>query len=201
MKVIGVVGGIGAGKTTVVTMIAAMTNAPIIGADGLGHEILLKGGLAYESVCDTFGRSILDASGQIVRSKLAAIVFQDRAALDQLNAITHPLIYNCIKEAIATFAASGQHALVVVDAALLVEGGLVPLMDVIIGVDAPESIRIERIKARDGATEEQAKDRISKQKKWQELKKVVDYSIDTSTSHHATKQQVTDILEAILSRT
>lgn len=200
MKTIGIVGGIGAGKTTVVSILKELTNAWIIGADEIGHKILLKGDKAYQKVIDTFGTDILDTEGQIVRSKLGAIVFGDREQLLLLNQITHPLIHEEVKAQMVRAKEEGSYSLIVIDAALLIEIGLVALTDYVIGVYADEQTRIARIMLREHYTEEQALQRIKKQKKWEELEKMVDYVIDNSKSYDQTLEQVKGILEDVRSQ-
>ncbi|MEG0579049.1 MAG: dephospho-CoA kinase, partial [Niameybacter sp.] len=93
MQTIGIVGGIGAGKSTVVSLLCELRKCFVIGADEIGHKILLKDDLAYDQVVKVFGQDILDEEGNIVRRKLGAIVFSDRTKLEQLNQITHPIIF------------------------------------------------------------------------------------------------------------
>ncbi|MGL5675707.1 MAG: dephospho-CoA kinase [Cellulosilyticaceae bacterium] len=195
MKRLGIVGGIGAGKTTVVTILQELVPCYVIGADEIGHTLLLKHGGAYEAVIEVFGEGILDEERNIVRSRLAAIVFSDRAQLDRLNQITHPLIHQEVERQIADMKATGQYNYIIIDAALLIEIGLVRLTDVVLGVFATEKVRVERVMARDQVTEEAAMARIKKQKTWEELEKVVDYVINNDESYDSTMQQLKGILE------
>lgn len=195
MKRLGIVGGIGAGKTTVVTILQELEACYVIGADEIGHTLLLKHGQAYEAVIEAFGEGILDEERNIVRSRLAAIVFSDRAQLDRLNQITHPLIHQEVERQIADVKATGQYTYIIIDAALLIEIGLVRLTDVVLGVFATEKVRVERVMARDQVTEEAAMARIKKQKTWEELEKVVDYVINNDESYDSTMQQIKGILE------
>ena len=127
MKVIGIVGGMGAGKSTVITIMNKMQPFSYISADLIGHEILLKGEAAYQPIIEAFGEEILDASGEIVRQKLGQVVFGNKEKVALLNEITHPIITTKIKERIAYYqkAASNQH--IILEAALLLESGLVDL--------------------------------------------------------------------------
>ena len=199
MKILGIVGGIGAGKTTVVSILQESASCFIIGADEIGHKILLKGNKAYQSVIDAFGNEILDENGEIVRSKLGAIVFSDQKKLMTLNKITHPLIYEEVKEQIEWCKTQNKWEYIIIDAALLVEIGLIRLTDYVLGIYADEEIRVERIMKREGYTREEAFKRISKQKKWEELEKVVDCTINNSKCYEKTIEQVKEFLAAMKS--
>lgn len=194
MKVIGIVGGIGAGKSTIVALMNELQPMSIISADLIGHEILLKGQSAYKPIVDSFGDTILDASGEIVRQKLAQDIFGDPTKVARLNAITHPIIINRIKERIkeAQISAPGQH--IILEAALLLESGLIDLTDVVIAVYADVDLRIKRVIERENLDSEHILKRIKAQKQWEELKAVADYVIDNSHSLEITRAQVQQVL-------
>lgn len=198
MQTLGIVGGIGSGKSTVVTLLCELAKCFVIGADEIGHRILLKGDLAYNQVVETFGTSILDEDGQIIRRKLGNIVFADTQKLQMLNAITHPIIYDEIKRQVEKCKEEEKWEFVIIDAALLIEIGLVPLADYIIGVFSDEQTRLKRLMERDHFTKEQVLERISKQKKWEELEKVSHYTIDNRFTQENTKEQLKALLERIL---
>lgn len=198
MQTLGIVGGIGAGKSSVVSLLCELKKCFVIGADELGHRILLKGDLAYDKVIETFGESILDENRQIVRRRLGEIVFSDTKKLSQLNAITHPIIYNEIKNQVERCKQEGEWDFVIIDAALLIEIGLIPLTDKVIGVFSDQETRIERLMSRDHFTKEQVLERINKQKKWEELEKVSHYIIDNRFTRENTKEQLKALLENVM---
>lgn len=197
MKVIGVVGGMGVGKTTIVSLFKERNKIYVISGDEIGHKILRKDGRAYYSVIEAFGPLILDNNHEISRKKLGQIVFHDEAKLSLLNKITHPIIYDEIKKEIESTKSTNEYDFIIVDAALLFEIGLDKLTDIIIGVYAEDSIRIKRIMQRDLFTEEEAKRRIKSQKKWEEYNKIPDYVIDTSFSIDYTKDQLAKIISEL----
>lgn len=197
MKILGIVGGIGAGKTTVVSILKELASSYVVGADEIGHQLLLKEGKAYHQVIETFGKAILDEEENIVRSKLARIVFSDCNALQKLNQMTHPLIYNEVDCEIQKATDTGKYELIIIDAALLIEIGLVDLVDYVIGVYAEDEIRIGRIMKREGYTREEALARIKKQKTWKQLEEVIDYTIDNSESYDNTVEQMKGILKTM----
>ena len=154
MFVIGLTGGIGAGKTLVSETLAAL-GATLINADLVGHQAYLPNTDTWRAVVDAFGREILDADDQIIRRALGAIVFSDPDKLALLNSIVHPRIYAMIRERIDALAQDGVEV-VVVEAALLIEANWTPLADEIWVVAAPRDLTLERLAAR-GMSEERAR--------------------------------------------
>lgn len=197
MKVIGIIGGIGAGKSTVVSTMQQLYPSHVISADQIAHEILLKGQEGYKKVVDAFGETILDENGEIIRKKLGAIVFKDKNKVAQLNNITHPIICNEIKKQMNFYQRLQPNHLIIIDAPLLLEAGLDTLTDVIIGVFATEEARILRVKQRDNLPEEQIVQRINAQKKWEELQKVITYTVDNSGSMEQTTHQIKEIINRL----
>ncbi len=191
MRVLGIVGGIGAGKSVVVNIFKEISDVKVINTDEIGHQIILKTGVAYDLVVAEFGKAILDENKEIVRTKLAEIVFSDTESLQKLNNIMHPLIYNVVVEQIKL----ATNKFILIEAALLIESGFYKLADTIVGVYADEDTRIERIIRRNNYTYKQAKDRINNQLKWENLRDTVDIIIDNSKDLEFTKQQILTILE------
>lgn len=197
MKVIGIVGGMGAGKSTVIALMGELQPLSYISADLIGHEILLKGNKGYAPIIEAFGTDILDESGEIVRYKLGQAVFGNAEHVAKLNAITHPIITQQIIDRIAYFnrTAPGRH--IILEAALLLESGLVDLTDVVIAVYADPNLRVERIKQREQLDESHILERFKAQKDWDEIKAAADFIIDNSRSLEYTKSQIKGILEQI----
>lgn len=145
MFTVGLTGGIGSGKSTFAALLAER-GAQIIDADQLGRDALRPGEPAWHSVVDTFGDDILSPSTmEVDRKRLAEIVFADPNKLAALNAITHPVIASGIADTFERLAATD--AMVVLDAALLVELGLDKAMNVLVVVDAEEGERKKRLQA------------------------------------------------------
>lgn len=143
MFTVGLTGGIGSGKSTFAALLAER-GAQIIDADQLGRDALRPGQPAWHSVVDTFGDNILNAGTmEIDRKRLADMVFADPNKLAALNAITHPAIAAGIADAFERLAQTD--AIVVLDAALLVEIGLDKAMNLLIVVDAAEETRKKRL--------------------------------------------------------
>ncbi len=145
MFTVGLTGGIGSGKSTFAALLAER-GAQVIDADQLGRDALRPGEPAWHSVVDNFGDEILSpGTMEIDRKKLAEIVFADPNKLAALNAITHPVIAAGIADTFERLAQTD--AIVVLDAALLVELGLDKAMNVLIVVDADEAKRKKRLQA------------------------------------------------------
>lgn len=195
MKVIGIVGGMGAGKSTVIALWNEMHPISCISADVIGHDILLKGNPAYEPIIEAFGTAILDETGEIVRKKLGECAFKTLKSVQKLNAITHPLIIEEVTRQIkeAKMTKPSQH--IILEAALLIESGLVSLTDCVIAVYADTESRLKRIVKREGLTEEHILKRFKAQKEWKELEASADYIIDNSISLDYTREQIDRILE------
>lgn len=197
MKVIGIVGGMGAGKSTVIRLMNEVRPISCILADNVGHDVLLKGHEAYQPVVEAFGKEILDDNGQIIRKKLGEIVFKDPDKLKKLNEITHPIIEMCICKQIATYKEEAPDRPIVLEAALLLESGLVDLTDIVVAIYAEPSIRVQRVVEREGLPEEQILERFKAQKEWEEIKASADYVIDNSVSLEETKEQIKALFEKL----
>jgi dephospho-CoA kinase len=144
MIVIGLTGGIGSGKSTVAKMLV-QRGAVLIDADEVAHDVVGAGGPAYRKVVERFGESVAAPDGSIDRAALAAVVFNDAAALADLEAIVHPEVRSEIGSRIA--AESGSEHVVVVDIPLLIEKGDPDgyrLAGVLV-VDSPLDIAVERL--------------------------------------------------------
>lgn len=160
MKIIGLTGGIGSGKSEIAAYLKEL-GAAVIDADKVGHEILNPGAPGWQKVVEAFGKEICDSEGRIDRKKLAKIVFQDPQAIEKLNGITHPAILDEIKSRLKNFEKQGYKA-AVVEAALLIEAGWAPFMDRIWLSIAPKDITLARLSKR-GLSDQEAKARIAAQ--------------------------------------
>ena len=161
MIIVGVTGGIASGKSTLSQMLSAK-GAAVIDADRIGHELFRPNTDAWREVVAAFGRGVLGHEDEIDRASLADIVFSDPAALDRLNNIMHPRIRRVVESKIEDFRAQG-FAVVVVEAALLVEAGWTDLVDQVWVVAAPEAEAVHRLCSQKGFTEAQAVARIRSQ--------------------------------------
>lgn len=160
MLLAGLTGGIGSGKSTFAALLAER-GAQIVDADVLGHEAIRPGAPAWQSIVDQFGDEILAPSMEIDRRRLGEIVFADANKRAALNAIVHPEIFRRIADDLDRLRDSD--AIVVLDAALIVETGLDASCDVVVVVVSDISTRAERLTRTRGMTMEQVTARIAAQ--------------------------------------
>jgi len=189
VKVVGVTGGIGAGKSAA-TAILAELGAVVIDADRVGHETYRPGTLGWERVVAQFGRDVVAADGTIDRQRLGAIVFADAAQLARLNAIVHPLIRDAVAARIAAERATGQAPAAVIEAALLVEAKWDALVDEVWLVTATGDVVEERLKAQRGLDPGAIAARMRAQLSDDERAAHADVVIDNSGSREALRARL-----------
>jgi dephospho-CoA kinase len=167
MLLVGLTGGIGAGKTTLASLLAEH-GAQIIDADQLGRDALHPGAPAWHSVVDQFGDEVLvPGTMEVDRKRLAAVVFSDPRKLAALNAIVHPVIMKGIADELDRLRHSD--AVVILDAALIVELGLKDSLDAVIVVLSKQRERRERLLRSRGMSYEESGARIANQATEEEL--------------------------------
>lgn len=160
MKVIGITGPTGAGKTTALNTLRDL-GAERLDADKLYHGLLKTSGEMKRALVDAFGADILDDRGEVDRKKLAGAVYPAR--LEELNTITHPFVAEEV-DRLLRVAREAKCPAVAIDAIALIESGLARRCDVVVAVLAPLDARIRRIMARDGIDEAYARRRALAQK-------------------------------------
>jgi dephospho-CoA kinase len=173
---VGLTGGIGSGKSTVSALLAAH-GAVVIDYDLLAREAVEPGSPGLEAIAERFGTGVIAADGTLDRPALAAIVFADQAALTDLNAITHPAIWEL---AAARERAAGPDAIVVHDNPLLVEMGAAKHCDVVVVVDVPEDVQVARLVSSRGMSEDEARSRIAAQASRRQRTGAADLVIDNT---------------------
>lgn len=156
---VGLTGGIGAGKSTVARLLAGH-GAIVLDADLAARAVVEPGTEGLAEVVRAFGPGVLRADGSLDRAALAAVVFADEERRTRLNAIVHPRVRAWMAERAA---AAPEGSVVVQDIPLLVEGGLAPLFDLVIVVDADDDTRITRLVRDRGMAEQEARARIAAQ--------------------------------------
>lgn len=196
MKVIGLTGGTGSGKSVVSRHLAQM-GAVIVDADAISRQIVEVGKPAYQEIVAHFGQGILQEDGTIFRKKLGDIVFHDAAELAFLNQCTHTYIVAQMQKEIAQAKAEAKASCIILDAPLLFEVGLDAFCDQIWVVYASEAVRAARVMARDGISQEAAMARIANQKKWEEYAAGADLIIDNSGNLTQLEQQLQNAIQRI----
>ena len=188
MLVIGLTGGIGTGKSEVSRILKEL-GAEVIDADRVGHEAYSPHNGIWREVVDTFGERVLGPAGEIDRKQLGAIVFSDPEAMVRLNAIMHPRMADIIREKIGRLREQGG-SLVVVEAALLIEAGWEPLVEEIWVTSSTEEQVEERLRHRNGLSEEQIRSRVRAQMPFEERARHAQVVVENSGSLEELKEEV-----------
>jgi dephospho-CoA kinase len=192
---VGLTGGIASGKSTVGGMLREF-DCPVLDADTLGHELLERGQEAREEVVREFGDEILDAHGNVDRSKLGQIIFADASKRARLNQILHPRILDVVRKWFTAQGHPGGPELAVVEAALIIEAGYNKELDKVIVCWCPAEQQLQRLVDR-GLTLEEAKQRIAAQMPMEEKRRLGDETIDCSGSIKDTERQVMEVVKRL----
>jgi len=193
---VGLTGGIASGKTTVAGMFAEH-GAFVLDADAIAHEAIARGTPAHAAIVGRFGARVLDADGAVSRPALGRIVFSDRSALADLNAIVHPYVIRELERRLARYLTTGHANVAIVDAALLVETGLHEDLDRIVVVTCSVDTQVRRLVVRSGLTEHEAAVRIAAQAPVGDKLAVAHYVIDTDATLRQTREQVDRVWAAL----
>lgn len=193
MKVIGLTGGIGAGKSTVTDYLREQGYF-VIDADAIAHQITEKGSPALKKIALCFGAEVLYEDGSLNRKKLAAFVFSDEEKKRQLEQLTTFEVVYIIKNQLDDLRKDGKLDIVFVDAPLLFETGADQLTDMVWLVDADLEVRISRVMDRDRASREAVVSRVQNQMDSSEKKKFSAEIIDNSKGKEELYQQIEYLL-------
>ena len=191
MLVLGLTGNIGCGKSSL-SNILIQNNIEVIDADIISRNIFEDKEL-LNLVFENFGENIKNLDGSLNRKALGNIVFNDDQKLVLLNGLTHPKIKEKILNKINEIRNIGK-SLVVIDAALLIEGGYLDILDKLIVITCKESIQISRVQLRDNLTKEQAISRMNSQMSQDEKIKYADYIIDNSGDTNNLKHKAEELI-------
>jgi len=188
MRLIGLTGGIGTGKSTVARMLAAR-GAAVVDADLLAREVVEPGTPALAEIAAEFGPGVLQADGSLDRAALGALVFGDEARRERLNAITHPRVGALMQERVAA-ALHSDAPLVVVDIPLLFEGARQGMFEGVLLVWVPPAVQLARLVERDGWSEDEARARLAAQMPIDDKRALATWVIDNSGTVAQTEAQV-----------
>ncbi|HET7752287.1 MAG TPA: dephospho-CoA kinase [Anaeromyxobacteraceae bacterium] len=161
MRIIGLTGGIGSGKTAFSALLRAR-GAAVINADRLARDVVAPGSPGLAEIVSTFGEEVLDASGGLDRKRMAARVFSDRDARVKLEKIVHPLVRAAMADEVQRLSEAGT-PLVLYDVPLLYEAGRERDVDAVVVVWAPHEAQLARLAARDGLSAAEAEARMAAQ--------------------------------------
>ena len=193
MLIVGLTGGIGSGKT-VVTDLFARYAVPIIDTDLIARELVQPGQPALEAIAEQFGPRCLDANGQLNRAHLREVVFADPNRRKRLEEILHPRIKSVVRERL--MALDEPYCIVVIP--LLVETGMSDIIHRILVVDAPESVQIGRVIARDHVDRAQAQQTLAAQATREQRLAIADDTVSNAGSIDELERKVSALHEKYL---
>jgi dephospho-CoA kinase len=185
----GLTGGIGAGKSEVSARLAAL-GAVIIDADAVARAVVAPGTPGLAQVVDAFGSGVLAADGSLDRPRLGEIVFADAGLLAKLNAVIHPLVKERTLQLERLAPAS---AVIVHDVPLLAENRLADRYDVVVVVDAPPDVQLDRLTRLRGMPADQARARMAAQASREDRLAIADFVLDNSGDLGELDHQVTKL--------
>jgi len=192
--VLGLVGGIGSGKSEVAAALARRGGCLVAG-DPLGHAALRQPSVR-EQVVARWGQAVVDAEGEIDRSKLGALVFADPDERAALEAIVHPWISRRLREQLIAAKADPNCRFVVLDAAIMLEAGWRTACDVVVYVDAPRAVRLKRVAAQRGWSEPE----VAKREQAQLPLALKAACADTALENSGGPEELERHVDALLSR-
>ena len=190
MKVIGITGGVGAGKSAILNYLKEKHHAVVVEADKVGHLLMEPGGACYYSIVEKFGSSVLNGDQTINRGKLGKIVFADESLLNELNKIIHPRVKSHIVSEIAKERAYHRTNYFVVEAALLIEDHYDVICDEMWYIHTDADIRAKRLKETRGYDDEKIAGIMANQKSPEEFRSACQVVIDNSGDLAYTYEQI-----------
>ena len=197
MIMIGVTGGMGAGKSRVLAYLEEKWNARTIRLDDVSRELLEKNGLCYEETIHIFGKEIVKPDGDLDRALIAKMIFEDSQLRDKLNNLVHPAVKAQVRW-IAEEMRQLDAGILVVEAALLIEGGYREICDELWYIYADEDTRRERLRDSRGYTDERINGTFATQLTDEMFRSRVDFVVDNSGSFEDTARAIDSHLKEIL---
>lgn len=189
MKIIGITGGIGAGKSVVLDYLKERYNACTVQADQVAHELIEPEGSCFFSVLDLLGREVLDAQGKIDRRKVAALVFPNPETLARMNGMIHPAVKQEIRSRIAAQEQKGQN-IFVIEAALLIEDHYEEICEEFWYIYAEDAVRRQRLKEQRGYSEEKITDIFRSQQTEEVFRRECSYVVENNGDLSVTYRQI-----------
>lgn len=194
MKVIGITGGVGSGKTTVTDILKDKYGSYLINTDQIAHTLMQKGEISYEKIIEYFGVEVIDQFGNISRSLLGALVYQAPDKLLKLNSFTHPYVMKKVKEIIEQKRIENV-PMICVETALPKEAALSGFCDAIWYIYAPEAVRRERLIKSRNYSDEKITGIFKNQLSHDEYIKLSTHMIHTDCSMEKLQEQIQFLLE------
>ncbi len=189
MLKVGLTGGIATGKSFVLSVLREL-GCEVMDADQTAREVVEPGQPAFEEIVAHFGREVVGEDSKLNRGKLGAIIFNNPAEREKLNAIVHPRVFEAQARWMAEIELRNPQAIVVIDAALMIETGSYRRFDKVVVVHCEPEIQLQRLIERNNLTKEEAMARISSQMPSAEKLKFADFAINTSLGFDDTRRQI-----------
>ena len=196
MRLIGITGGIGAGKTEVLSFIRQHYLCKICLADEVAHIIQSPGQDCYVKMVALLGKGVLDADGRINKNRMAAQIFLDKSLLKKVNDIVHPAVRTYLEQEVKKAAKEGKTELFFIEAALLIENGYKDFVDEMWYVYASPEVSRRRLKVNRGYSDEKITGIMGNQLTEEQYRKNSDFVIDNSDSLGTACEQIKNRLEA-----
>jgi len=197
VKLIGLTGGVGSGKSTVAGILRDL-GADVVDADEASHAVYAPGTPGFDAVVREFGPEYV-RGGQVDRERLGRLVFEDGDARGRLNAIVHPLVRDWMAERTREAAERGAEV-VIQDVPLLYENGLEDLFSSVLLVYVPEDVQLQRLVEGRGLDEDRARAMIAAQMPIDEKRRRAHHVIDNSGTREETRRQVEEMWAQITGR-
>ena len=194
MKVIGITGGVGSGKSAILSAIKETYNCKVLLADEIANALKKKGEACYEPLVELLGEGILGKDGEIDNPKMAQVIFGDAKLLEKVNTIVHPRVYDYIVQTIETIRTQGTIDFVFVEAALFIEAGYQAFSDSVWYIQVPRTLRETRLVESRGYSLEKIVSIMNKQLQEETFLAACDVVIDNSGSMENTMKQVDETL-------
>lgn len=194
MLIIGITGGVGAGKSSVLQYMEESYRCKVILADDVGNQVKLPGEICYNQLVELLGHDILDEKGLIDRNRMAAAIFADKELLAKVNAIIHPAVKDYILTEIQKEKEAMRYDFFFIEAALLIECGYAEHVDELWYIYASKEVRRERLKANRGYSDDKVSQIMDGQLKEEEFRRACQVVIDNGRDLDETKKQIDKIL-------
>ena len=194
MLIIGITGGVGAGKSSVLQYMEENYRCRVILADDVGNRVKLPGEICYNRLVELLGSDILDGNGYIDKFRMAEAIFSDKELLAKVNAIIHPAVQDYILEEIRKEQEKKQYDFFFIEAALLLECGYAAHVDEMWYIYASDEVRRKRLKDSRGYSDEKVTSIMNGQLKEEEFRKACQVVIDNSGDMEETKKQIDKLL-------
>lgn len=190
LKIIGITGGVGSGKSTVLNFLKEEYGAVIIMADEVGRKVMEAGTECFYEIVEAFGQEVVNDNGELDRELLSIRIFNNPAERELLDSIVHPAVKKDICCEIEELKSKGQDCLVVIEAALLIEDNYDKICDELWFVYAPKELRIKRLKETRGYSRKKSLSIMNNQLSSWEMRRACKVTIDNGKDFEHTIDQV-----------